>query len=124
MITSSDKVTTSNFGYCLVKTTAGTYRITHPRNYGINQLTVADTMAQKHQQHIISFHEHHLSLGWDRYGKYVIVNGGCMVDPDKLAYVSLDDSKSASMKQGFVMLKNGTPYLFGEAPFTDWDRWK
>jgi len=27
------------------------------------------------------------------------------------------------MKPGFTMLKNGTPYLFGREPFTDWRRW-
>jgi hypothetical protein len=46
-----------------------------------------------------------------------------MVDPGKLAYVNLDDSKAAAMKQGFVMLKDGTPYIFGKPPMTDWSKW-
>lgn len=123
LITTSDKVRTTNYGWCTVASKTGTWRITHPRNYGLNQLTVADTLAQKFGQHVISFHEHHLSMGWDRFGRYVTVNGGCMVDPGKLAYVNLDDSKAAAMKQGFVMLKDGTPYIFGKPPMTDWSKW-
>lgn len=123
MLTSSDKVKTSNYGYCTVETQNGTYRITHPVNYGINQLTVVDNLAQKYCQHIIGFHEHHLSIGWDKFGRHVVVNGGCMVDPAKLAYVSLDDNRAAAMKQGFVMLKGGTPYIFGKSPVTDWKKW-
>lgn len=123
LLTTNERLITSNYGWCTIKTPTGTWRITHPANYGINQLTVADTLAQKYDQHIISFHEHHLSIGWDRFGRHVVVNGGCMVDPAKLAYVSLDDSKAAAMKQGFVMLRNGTPHIFGNAPITDWSKW-
>ena len=116
-------VKASNFGWCTIDTPGGIYRVTHPMNYSINQLGVADVLAQKYGQHVISFHEHHLSAGYDRYKRYVVINGGCLVDPGKLAYVSLDDSKSAGMAAGFVMLRNGAPYVFGKAPFTDWDRW-
>jgi hypothetical protein len=84
---------------------------------------VASDLAQKYQQHIIGFHEHHLGMGWDRYKRYVVISGGCLVDVSKLAYVNLDDNRAAGMINGFVMLRNGTPYLFGPEPFTDWDRW-
>lgn len=123
MLTTSDKVKTSNFGYCTVNSPTGVWRITHPSNYSVNQLNVMDTIAQKHGQHVIGFHEHHLAVGWDRFGQHVIVNGGCLVDPCKLAYVMLDDNKCAAMKQGFVMLRNGTPYIFGKSPITDWSKW-
>ena len=113
-------IRSSNFGYCTLESAGQVYRITHPKNYSINQLNVAEALAQKHSQNIISFHEHHLSIGWDRYKRYLIVNGGSLVDTDKLAYARLDDSKAAGMAKGFVMLKGGTPYLFGEPPFTDW----
>lgn len=123
LLTTNDKLITSNYGYCLIDTPTGIWRVTHPANYGINQLTVMDTLAQKYGQNVIGFHEHHLSIGWDRYGRHVIVNGGCLVDPCKLAYVALDDNRAAAMKQGFVMLRNGTPYIFGSSPITDWSKW-
>lgn len=123
LITTSDKVRMGNRGWCILNSLDESYRITHPKNYSINQLIVADQLALKYDQHIISFHEHHLGIGWDRYGRHLIVNGGGMVDPKKLAYVVIDDNKSAGMKNGFVLVKNGTPYLFGKSPFTDWSKW-
>jgi len=124
VIANPDRVQMSGFGYCTIKAGNGAeWRITHPKNYSINQLVVADTLAQKYNQHIISFHEHHLSVGFDRFKRHIIVNGGCLVQQDKLAYTSLDDTKNANMALGFVMLKSGAPYVFGKSPFTDWKFW-
>lgn len=120
---SRERVFMSGFGYCEVDCHGQKYRITHPKNYSVQQLNVADTLAQKHQCHILSFHEHHLALGWDRYKNNLVINGGWLGDESQLAYVSLDDSKSPRMARGFAMLKDGSPYLFGEAPFTDWSRY-
>ncbi len=119
MITSSDKVRVSNYGYL----TVDTWRITHPKNYSIDFLKVADTLASKYQSNILSFHEHHLGITRDRYNNYTIANGGCLVDPAKLAYVALDDSKSAGMVQGFAMLRNGYVTVFGKSEFTDWSEY-
>lgn len=118
-----DRVRLSNFGWCTLQANGIKYRLTHPRNYSINQLVVAEQLALKHNTNIISFHEHHLGKGWDRYGNHVIINGGCLVDDKKLAYVALDDSKSDQMKRGFVLVKNGIAEPLGEAPFTDWSKW-
>lgn len=119
----SRKIESSDFGWCTIETDTGMWRPTHPRNYSINQLVVADALASKHQMHIIGHHEHHLAKGWDRYKNYVVVNNGGLFDVTKMAYVNMDDSKSAGMAKGFTMLKDGHPYLFGEAPFTDWSFW-
>jgi len=120
-----DKLKWSNYGYCIVDTPTGEWRITHPKNYGINQLSVAETLTFKHRQNIISHHEHHAAIGFDRYGWNVIVNNGCLLEQNKLTYVALDDSKSASMMKAFCMLKDGYPYLFCDngLPFTDWSKW-
>jgi len=123
MITSSDKVKTSNYGFLNVKSNGEPWRITHPKNYSINQLIVADQLAMKYQSNIMSFHEHHQSIGRDRYNHYTIMNVGCLADPSKLAYTVMDDSKSAGMVQGFAMLKNGVGSLFGRYPFTDWSEY-
>jgi len=123
IVSNPERVQMSGFGYCTIDTCAGAWRVTHPRNYSINQLAVAEQLALKHDENIISFHEHHLGMGWDRYGRHVIVNGGCLVDPDKLAYVKLEDSKSDAMMRGFLMLRDGTPYIYGDPPMTDWSKW-
>jgi len=122
LVTTNQKVTINGRGFAVIDTPQGEWRITHPRNYSINRLTVASDLAAKHDQHILSFHEHHVGLGWDRYGRHCVVNGGCLVDPGKLAYVSLDDSKSAAMSNGFVTLINGVPTIYANEPITDWSK--
>ncbi len=110
----------TNYGWAEITSGGELYRVTHPKNYSVLSLTVADQLALKYDCHVISFHEHHLAMGLDRYGRHIIVNGGCLVDPTRLSYVALDDSKSAAMVNGFVTIKDGTPDLFGPPPFTDW----
>ena len=122
-INNPERIKSSNYGWCTVESGGQVYRVTHPKNYSVQTLNVADTLANKFGSHIISFHEHHLALGWDRYKRYITVNGGCLVDDSKVAYMTLDDTKSARGARGFVMLRGGVPHLFGEAPFTDWSRW-
>jgi len=123
-LTKSPRVTASNFGWCVVHSGDGApWRITHSCNYSINQLTVANVLAQKYQMNIISHHEHHLAKGWDRYGRYVIINNGGLFDEQKFAYVQLDDSKHNKMVKGFTLLRNGHADVFGESPFTDWEHW-
>ena len=119
-----DKIITSNFGWCVVNTEQGEYRVTHPRNYSQNQLAVAEKLAWKFRQNIISHHEHHTSIGWDRYKNHLLVNNGTLADYNKFAYVVLDDSTSAGMSQSFTLLKNGYPHLLcKDEPFTDWSLW-
>lgn len=122
MVVSSPKVKVSNVGWLTVTTSQGVYRVTHARNYSVNRLTVADQLAQKFQQNIIQFHEHHLGLSFDKFGRWLIVNGGGLFDPSQMVYARLDDNKSPAMVPGFVMLKNGVPHLFGDR-LTDWAEW-
>ena len=119
-----DKITSSIYGYCVIDTPMGEYRVTHPANYSQNQLTVAEKLSWKHNQHIISHHEHHVALGWDRYKNHLLVNNGCLADYNKFGYVNLDDNTSASMEQSFVLLKDGYPHVLGKKPpFTNWKLW-
>ena len=120
-INNPDRVRMSGWGWCVVDTPNGEWRITHPRNYSVNQLNVADTLAQKYQQHIISHHEHHSALGLDRFKRFILVNNGTLADPDKFSYAVLDDSTSAGMAQSFTLLRDGYPYAFG--PWTDFGKW-
>jgi hypothetical protein len=117
-----DRVRMSVYGWCEVRSGGYRWRVTHPRNYSVNRLAVANDLAMKYRANLISFHEHHLGITVSRYGGHVIVNGGCLIDPKKVPYAVLDDSKSPDWVQGFVMLRDGVPTLFGDAPFTDWRR--
>jgi len=117
------RVWVSDWGWCTINTERGLWRVTHPKNYSINQLTVADTLAQKFQQNIISHHEHHVGVGFDRYKRFVIVNNGGLHRWNQMEYVVKDDGKNAGMANSFAMLKGGYVHLFGDERFTDYSRW-
>jgi hypothetical protein len=123
LVATSRKMHHSNRGYCTVNSGGQVWRVTHPRNYGRNQLTVASDLANKYQCHVITFHEHHSAIGWDVYGHYVCVNSGTLVDPRKLAYVELEDNRMAAMLKSFVVLRDGVVTVLGEHPYTDWRAW-
>lgn len=117
----SGKVKATVLDRCKVRTGKGTYTILHGDNYSKKSLSNADEWAQKFQTHIISHHEHHAAIGLDRFDRYFIVNNGGLFDQKKMGYVQLKSNTCANMSQGFTMVKNGYPYLFGK--FTDWTRW-
>jgi predicted phosphodiesterase len=123
LISHDTRVKISHWGHCIIKTLKGEWRALHGSEYSVNQLVVADQLAQKYGQHIIGHHQHHLAIGWSRYKQYVIVDNGGLFDQDSMAYVQLDDNKRPRMANGFTLLKNGTPYLFGTEPFTDYNYW-
>ncbi len=108
------------YGWCNLQSGEECYRITHPAAYRQAPLSVANELAQKFHCHIVSWHEHHFGISFDRYGRYLIINGGILADYHKFDYVVLDDNIRPTMKQGFVAIKDGYPYLFGVSPFTDW----
>lgn len=117
------QVEMSRFGYCTITSGSQTWRATHSKSYRVNQLSAASDLANKWGCNIIANHSHHLAQGWDKYKRFVVVDNGCLVNPDALAYVSLDDTTAAGMAQGFTMLRRGVAYVFGREPFTDWGTW-
>ena len=123
LITTNERVKMSKHGYMTIDTDNGVYRVTHQKNYSVIPLRVADDLANKFQQHIITHHEHHIGMAKSRYGHYIIVNNGALVDANKLPYVMLEDSKSAAMELGFCLLKNGYIKMFGDDVFTNWNKY-
>jgi hypothetical protein len=106
---------------CTVNTSKGAYTVLHGDNYAKKSLNNADEWAQKFQTNIISHHEHHTAMGMDRYDRYYIINNGGLFDSKKMSYVQVKSNTCAGMSQGFTMVKNGYPHLFGK--FTDWNSW-
>jgi predicted phosphodiesterase len=120
---SAEILTPSILGYAALESGGISWRVTHAKEYSINRLTVAGELALKFQTNIVSFHEHHQAIGWDRFGRYVIVNGGSLVRQNDMAYCSLDDTKRPVWNTGFVMIRDGCPTLFGKSPMTNWQNW-
>ncbi len=99
----------------------GLYRVTHPKNYSRLRLSVANRLALKFNQNIVVFHGHHLSKGYSDNGK-VIADGGGLFDPEQLEYVQLNDTTAPLMRKGFCALRGSELTVYGEYPFTDWER--
>lgn len=123
LISHDTRVKISHWGHCVVDSPTGKWRILHGSEYSVNQLVIADQLAQKYGMHVIGHHQHHLAVGWSRYKQYVVVDNGGLFDQASMAYVMLDDNKKPRMANGFTLLKKGTPYLFGSEPFTDYNYW-
>lgn len=119
----SDRVHVSSWGWATIQAHTGTWRVTHGSNYSVNTLAVASNLAQKFQQHIIGHHQHHLAVGFDRYKRYLVIDNGGLFLEDHLLYTRLDDNTMPRMVNGFTMLKDGYPTVFGPPPFTDWRQW-
>ena len=97
------------------------WRLTHQRNYSINSQTVGKKLANKYKQNIITHHQHRMSIGYDDSGTLVIVDNGCMCNPDLLDYANLVDSTAPAMTPGFTMLREGAATLCSnDDVFTDW----
>lgn len=123
MVTHDPRIKVSHWGHAVIDSPSGEWRATHGSEFSVQTLSVADQLAQKYKQHIISHHQHHCSIGWDRFKRYVIIDNGGLFDEDSLAYVMLDDNKRPRMANGFTALVGGTPYLFGASPLTNWEFW-
>jgi predicted phosphodiesterase len=122
LLTSDNRVVTSNYDHLTLKTEQGRWMICHGTSYSVNQLVVADQMAQKYQANIVMGHQHHAAIGWDRFKRWVIVDNGGLFSQKAMSYVTMRATKMANMQTGFVVLDRGYPTLYGPAPMTDWDR--
>lgn len=116
------RIKSTCYGWANVTSGGQLWRVTHPKNYSINPLVVASDLANKFDANVMTFHQHHLAIGPDRYCRHTVVDGGCLVDPGKLAYAVLDDSKAAGMARGFVLLRAGIASIFGDG-VTDWSKY-
>lgn len=117
------RVKVSPLGYCYVKSGGNDWLIAHGKNYSQLQTSMAERLSWKYGMNVVSFHEHHLAMGYDRYKNHMIINGGGLFQADQLVYANIHASTSAGMKNGFVMFRHGVPHLFGPDGFTDWRMW-
>jgi hypothetical protein len=115
------RIKTSRFGYCLIDTPQGRWRVTHPREYSRIRIRKANFLCNKFRTHIWSFHEHHLGMTWNESGHNVLINGGGLYESKVMEYVQLDDTTHPHMCKGFGVLRGGYPKLYGMPPFTNWE---
>lgn len=118
-----ERIHVSHWGYTFLDTTQDRWIIAHGKNYSVQTLNVAEWLSWKYQRNVISFHEHHLGRGYDRFGNFQLINGGGLFDYEQMGYAQIHASKSPAMVNGFVIFKDGYPYLLGPEGFTRWSDW-
>jgi hypothetical protein len=106
----------SVYGHCVIESETGPWRITHPKNYSRTPMAVGRKLAAKYLQHIVGFHAHATSIGFDESGRYIVAGVGCMADVTKLPYHMLVDSTHPQMNQGFAALKHGRLSVYSDHP--------
>jgi len=124
LIGNDERLTVNVYSYLdITCETTGDWRITHTPEYSKIPLSKARIMSNMcKDKNLALAHQHHAGVILDESGRFILVDIPALVDADKLAYVQLAATSKPAMKRGFVMLKNGYPYLFADG-LTDWSFW-
>ena len=93
----------------------------HPQSYSQISTSVGKRMAEKFHRNIINTHGHLVGMTYDRSGKFLVIDLGCMLDKKKIGYINLQTTTHPMWKNGFGMIYNGHFYHFTEE--TDWNWW-
>lgn len=100
----------------------GKWRVTSPKEYRRNKLTLPNRLAQLYHQDVIVGGDHLFGLGMDDSNHYVIANSMCLVDPARTPYISVQDTTYPHWNPGFYMIRNNHLRAYPDNPsLTDWD---
>ena len=83
------------------------WMLTHPHEYGATPLVVPGKLADKYQQNVISAHAHHWGQGMSPSGEYLVVESGCLLEPDYVAYINNQVTSHRRWVKGYVALDFG-----------------
>lgn len=97
------------------------WMLVHPQSYSQVATSVAKRLAEKFHRNVINSHGHLSGSTYDRSGKFLSIDLGCMLDKSKIGYINLTTTTHPMWKNGFGMLYNGHFYHFTEE--TDWGWW-
>lgn len=122
----SKGLTISEYAYCILengtrpsptdpsKTEPNRTMVVHPKNYSRIPLSTARELAAIYHMNIIAGHNHHQAQGYDRSGKYYIIDGGCCRDPKLTRYKSVEVTTHPAWNGGFTLVLQGQPYLINK----------
>jgi predicted phosphodiesterase len=110
-------VNVSEYSFLTMETPNGEWLICHPKQYSRIPLSTARELAAIKMSHILTAHNHHLSHGHDRSGKFWLVDGGCCRDSKKTAYKTINVTTHPEWIPGFVVLKDGVPLIVSKKTF-------
>jgi len=110
----------SEYSYCVLESGGTEILVAHQDNYSRLPLAVARELASIYHKNIICGHTHHQAAGFDKSGKYWIVDGGCMRDPLHTEYKSTRINTFPKWNAGGTFVIDGNPYLFNKSNYTFW----
>ena len=100
----------------------GKWRVTSPKEYRRNKLSLPNRLAQLYHQDVIVGGDHLFGLGMDDSDRYVIANSMCIVDPTRTPYISVQDTTYPHWNPGFHMIRNNHLRSYPDNPsLTDWE---
>lgn len=85
----------------------GAWMLVHPHEYGATPLVVPGKLADKYQQNVISAHAHHWGMGMSPSGQFQVVESGCLLEPDYVAYINNQVTTHRRWVKGYVALEHG-----------------
>lgn len=107
-----DNVNFYLYGHAILQTKRGEWRCTHQASYSTNSQSVGVKLAHKFGQHIITHHQHKVSVGFDSSGRYVVIDNGMMASPSLIDYANVVDNTLPAFKQSYVIIKEGKARLY------------
>lgn len=113
-VTPRQRLETTMYNYVNINTDAGRWYITHAYEYSIVPLSVAQKLCMVEHCHVMTHHQHHVASGYDRGGRFNLVDNGCVADPEMLGYSLMNASSKPKHERGWCMLIDGKPVQYSK----------
>jgi calcineurin-like phosphoesterase family protein len=94
----------------------------HQAEANVGSLVVGEKLSFKYHKNIIVPHQHNTAIGYDRYGRYVIVDIGGMHDENAVAYMNLKTTTKPHFDKGYAVIDDGQAVLI--TPDNRLTQWK
>jgi len=112
-----DKVVVSKYPYIELN---DKWRITHAKSYSVTKGAVANKLSIKFNKNICNAHGHFLSFGYSVNGKNFVIDLGGLFDREKMYYVMFSDTTHPVWNNGFLVIEDDYPTLYGD--HTNWKK--
>lgn len=107
----------ANYYFSILVSGGEEYQIEH--SYDSSKFLSASKLASKFLRNILQAHTHHLSLTYDKSGRYICAQIGTCSDERRMPYATARHNGTDSHKLGAAIVRNGYLWLLHEG--VDWN---
>lgn len=106
----------TDYSYLYVQGPNRKWVVGHPSFYSRTAAKGLADVAQLHQMSVIGAHNHLQGMMWSADGRHIAIDPGTMCDAELTPYImrGIALSKFPTWRQGFVLIDNDRPTLFGD----------